>query len=59
MQEVKFSCENTNPCQINAKLPTYEKGWQASFVELHYEIEGKEFVITTEVGITPDSYHIE
>jgi PhoPQ-activated pathogenicity-related protein len=57
MQEVKFACENTNSCQISAQLPLYEKGWQASFAELHYEVEGKEFVITTEVGITPDTYH--
>ena len=59
MQEVEFTCKNNAPCQIDAKIPPYDKGWQASFVELYYEVEGKEFIITTEVGITPDSYRTE
>jgi PhoPQ-activated pathogenicity-related protein len=58
-QEVKFTCEDNVTCQINAEIPQHDKGWQASFVELHYNIAGKEFVITTEVGITPDSYNNE
>ena len=55
-KEIPFSCENGHECEIEVLLPQPEGGWQASFVELHYSLQGMEFVITTEVLVLPDTY---
>lgn len=56
---VAFSCEDdSTQCTIKVKVPTPQKGWQASFVELHYG----DFVVTTEVlvsGATQPEKHPE
>jgi len=52
--DVDYSCSGKGSCKIDVSLPTFTKGWQASFVELHYKIDGHDFIITTEVNITPD-----
>lgn len=51
---IPFDCEKNTSCKVQVFLPQFKKGWQASFVELHYDIKGTDFVITTEVNITPD-----
>lgn len=38
--------------QIIAELPPFTHGWQATFLEAHYNIDGREFIITTEVEVT-------
>jgi PhoPQ-activated pathogenicity-related protein len=55
---VTFNCESDKPCNIDVPLNQFDKGWQASFAELHYNIDGQEFVITTTIGITPDTYPV-
>lgn len=37
--------------QIKASLPPLKKGWRSSFVELHYGIANRDFIISTEVHI--------
>jgi hypothetical protein len=53
---VEFNCKDNVNCNIQISLPTHEKGWQASFAELHYAINHKDFVVTTEVNIMPDGF---
>ena len=55
-QEVSYNCEANDPCHIDVDLPSTKKGWHASFVELHYNLSGKEFVVTTEIDISPNTY---
>lgn len=54
-QEVVFNCDPES-CNMDIDLPVSQKGWQASFLELHYTVSGKEFITTTEINITPDTY---
>jgi PhoPQ-activated pathogenicity-related protein len=51
-------CKNTQgqQCDIEVPLAHSSKGWDANFVELFYDIAGKEFVITTEINVTPETY---
>lgn len=42
-------CEKN--CAKSIDLPSFSQGWQASFVELNYDINGKDFTVTTEVKI--------
>jgi len=56
-QNIEFDCADNNHCHIEAHLPMPEKGWQASFVELFYNVDGREFIITTEVNVSPDTYY--
>ncbi|MCC2646846.1 MAG: hypothetical protein K0R02_911 [Rickettsiaceae bacterium] len=44
--------------KIHAELPEIEEGWQAAFVELGFDSEGHNMIVTTGVNITPDSYDI-
>ncbi|HBS51963.1 MAG TPA: hypothetical protein DEA62_03135 [Coxiellaceae bacterium] len=53
-KSVPFDCGENTSCKIQVSLPAFKKGWQASFVELHYEINQIPFIITTEVNIAPD-----
>lgn len=55
-QQVSFYCEPNNACHIEVDLPKNDEGWQASFAELFYNINGREFIVTTEVNISPDTY---
>jgi PhoPQ-activated pathogenicity-related protein len=55
-QEIIFNCTENSICHIDVDLPIAKKGWQASFVELYYNIEGRKFIITTEVDISPNTY---
>ena len=55
-QEVVSNCIENSACHIDIDLPVAKKGWQASFVELYYNISGREFIITTEINISPDTY---
>lgn len=51
-QELKPTCTSTETCKIEAKLlPSPTPTWRASFVEVFYEIDGSEFVISSEVFI--------
>jgi len=50
-RNIEFSCANGELCEIKAYSPECSQGWQASFVEMHYNIDGREFVISTEVDI--------
>ncbi|MBU0744201.1 MAG: PhoPQ-activated pathogenicity-related family protein [Gammaproteobacteria bacterium] len=50
-----FNCDENTICRVHVPLPPFKKGWQASFVELHYNINDVEFVVTTEVNIVPDT----
>lgn len=52
---VDFVCEENYSCEIEVQLPAFTRGWQASFVELLYNINGANFVVTTEVNIEPDT----
>lgn len=52
--DVLFNCIEDHDCKIQVVLPPFKRGWQASFVELTYDIGGVPFVITTEVNIVPD-----
>jgi PhoPQ-activated pathogenicity-related protein len=54
--DISYQCQNDEICHIDANLPASNEGWQAAFLELFYNIDGREFVITTEVIITPDTY---
>jgi PhoPQ-activated pathogenicity-related protein len=56
--DIPNNCTEGESCHIEAKLPFSNKGWQASFVELYYNIEDRDFIVTTEIGITPDTYPI-
>ncbi|MBP6216993.1 MAG: hypothetical protein KA436_00225 [Oligoflexales bacterium] len=49
-QEVPLTCEGAS-CEIITQSPAIKKGWQASFLELHYDIDGTDFVLSTEVHI--------
>jgi len=55
-REVISNCIANSACHIDVDLPIAKKGWQSSFVELHYNIKDREFIITTEVNISPDTY---
>lgn len=55
-QNIPFNCFADHSCNLIVDLPNHKKGWQASFLELHYDIENRDFVITTEIYITPDTY---
>lgn len=55
-EEIIFSCPPQQECVIEASLESFSKGWRASFLELHYEIEEREFVATTQINIFPDTY---
>lgn len=55
-KEIENNCADDNICQIEVSLPPINKGWRASFVELHYNIDDREFVITTQARIFPDTY---
>lgn len=51
---VNFACDKNrsgDKCEVSIKLPAFKKGWQASFAEVHYEIDSVPFVVTTEVNI--------
>ncbi|AZL15761.1 PhoPQ-activated protein PqaA family protein [Rickettsiales endosymbiont of Stachyamoeba lipophora] len=50
-EKLPINCENEEICQITATLPHFQHGWQASFVELNYNIDNHEFIITTEVNV--------
>lgn len=51
---VPSNCKENTICKFNVSLPAFKKGWQASFVELHYIISGLNFFITTEINISPN-----
>ena len=55
-QEVVANCAENSACHIDVALPVAQKGWQASFAELYYNIDGREFIVTTEINISPDTY---
>lgn len=48
---VPFECEDTTECKISAALSYDLGGWSANFVELYYNIDGRDFIITSEVNI--------
>lgn len=50
-----FDCDNNAECKIQIFLPTFTRGWQASFAEIHYNIDDIDFVVTTEVNIVPNT----
>ena len=50
-QKVGFETNADAKAQVVAILPSFEQGWQASFLELHYNVDDHEFVITTEVNL--------
>ena len=54
-QQIEFFCKEEN-CDITVSLPEAQNGWQASFVELFYHIDDREFIITSEVNVSPDTY---
>ena len=41
---------------MEVSLPKIKQGWQASFVELHYDLGGTDFIVTTEVNVIPDAF---
>jgi asparagine synthase (glutamine-hydrolysing) len=43
-------------CNIDIELPNLSNGWRASFAELHYNIDEREFIVTTEINIYPNTY---
>jgi len=50
--EVEFHCSETDTCKIEVPLLSPKTpAWRAAFVELHYEIEGRSFILSTEVSI--------
>jgi|GEM_PF-686228 len=51
---VDFVCEENGVCKVDIPLPEFKNGWQASFAEVHYNINNIPFVVTTEVDIAPD-----
>lgn len=54
---INFSCPHTqDECQFTVALAKIQKGWQSSFVELTYDLDGIEFILTTEPTILPDIY---
>ncbi len=56
-QEIGFENHGNAEVQIIAKLPSFQQGWQASFLELHYEIDDHEFIVSTEVNLlSADAY---
>jgi PhoPQ-activated pathogenicity-related protein len=55
-KEVPTSCSDNGECIIDVNLPNSGEGWHSSFVELHYNINSLNFVITTEDIILPDIY---
>jgi PhoPQ-activated pathogenicity-related protein len=57
-QEIGFESNTDAEVQIVAKLPSFEQGWQASFLELHYNIDDHEFIITTEVNLVSANHSI-
>lgn len=52
---VDFACEENGVCKVDIPLPEFKNGWQASFAELHYNINNVPFIVTTEVDIAPDA----
>jgi PhoPQ-activated pathogenicity-related protein len=52
---INFACEENTPCKVTIPLTSFNKGWQASFVEAHYDINHVPFISTTEVNIVPDT----
>ncbi|MEI8054456.1 MAG: PhoPQ-activated protein PqaA family protein [bacterium] len=52
-ETVDFTCEEKGSCKVGISLPKFKKGWQASFAEVHYDINDVHFVVTTEVDIAP------
>jgi len=55
-QLIDYDCAHQDSFHIDIRLPKDNDGWQASFAELFYNIEGREFIVTTEVNISPDTY---
>ena len=55
-QEITSSCSDNGECNIDVNLPNSGEGWHSSFVELHYNVNSLNFIITTEATILPDIY---
>jgi PhoPQ-activated pathogenicity-related protein len=51
-KDVSFACDDGAPCSIHIDVPRHSQGWQASFAELHYQLRGYDFVVTTEVLVS-------
>ena len=50
-KNINFHCNNSIECLINIDIPTNKNKWTAAFAELHYNIDGNRFIVTTEVKI--------
>ncbi|WP_154512177.1 hypothetical protein [Rickettsiales endosymbiont of Trichoplax sp. H2] len=48
-KNINFHCNNISECLINIDIPNNK--WTAAFAELHYNIDGNRFIVTTEVKI--------
>ena len=55
---IAFACKENSTCKVGILLPKFKNGWQASFAEAHYDINNVHFVVTTEVGIAPNTMPI-
>lgn len=51
-----YNCLEQDICNIDIELPNLSDGWRASFAELHYNIDEREFIVTTEINIYPNTY---
>jgi PhoPQ-activated pathogenicity-related protein len=52
---IDFNCKENDVCKVHISLPQFKKGWQASFIEMHYDIKHVYFVATTEIDIAPNT----
>lgn len=50
---LEVSCKE-DKCFITSETPVPAKGWQASFIEVFYKIDSREFVVTTEMLVEPE-----
>lgn len=56
-KDLALECSDNGECNIDITLPTSSEGWHSSFIELHYNINSLNFIITSEATILPDIYH--
>ncbi len=53
-QIIPVTCSDTGSCKMQVALPPIKQGWQASFLELYYNVDHNRFIVTTECNVTPD-----
>jgi PhoPQ-activated pathogenicity-related protein len=51
-KKILFTCENKLACTIEVELPKVQIGWQAAFAEIQFDIDGYNFIVTSEVAVS-------